>query len=212
MRKSRILWVALLLVLESLGVGYAQAPWSETLYVGGEVNTGDLCVQVCSPAVKDDDKPPPWFPTDKPDENVPDGFAGWPYEVDKNVAWGEAQLIDQHTIQVSIHEAYPCYYNHFDFWVTNCGTIPALIQKVKFGPKADPPELTANGVVRFCFDDDEEPDFEVKWGNNWESQIDPSDPGTDLNLSFGVHVLQDIPQHDSFTFTIEVVAIQWNKK
>ena len=62
--------------------------------------------------------------------------------------------------------------------------------------------------MTFDLDGNTVDDFELKWGDNFEVQLHP---GEEANMSFKVHVLQDEEMTPgSYSFTIQLVAIQWN--
>lgn len=130
--KLSVLALALVLALGGLGIGYAS--WTDMVVVEETVTTGTVCVefQQLPLTISDDDAPPPVSPTTTPDMTCdPLTMANVRYvNPPKNVAWGEAVWVDEDTLQVTLHDAYPCYYNHVDFWVHNCGTIPIIMDSV----------------------------------------------------------------------------------
>lgn len=216
MKKIGLICLVLVLAMGMLGAAYAS--WSQTLVITEEVNTGDFCMEfgILSPTVSDDDPPPPVFPTDYPDENGATDFTSvWTTE--KNVAWGEAAYDagDNPTgLTVTFHDVYPWYYNHVDFWVHNCGTIPAHLDKILV---LDAPggtllvEITYDGqIVTLDLDGNGTDDFQMLWGDNIGDQFDPC---IQKNFSFGILVLQDDDptwQDNTFTFYIELVFNQFN--
>ncbi|NQT31569.1 MAG: hypothetical protein HQ588_04470 [Deltaproteobacteria bacterium] len=215
MKKFGILCLALVIALGALGVGYAA--WTDTVFITGTVNTGELCMAFADCNLLDDDQPvnPGGdYPTANPDYTCNNGFAfeteeGYFWELDKNVAWGE-QLISQDgkTLEVTLHNAYPCNFNELGFYVLNCGTIPLKIDHILINGQ---PFSTGVPYVQIDFNQDGYYDFEIQWGNNWGAQIDPD--GRSPEFSFWMHTLQPCPQDqlDTLTFTIEIVGVQWNE-
>ena len=218
MRKIGLLCLAVVLALGAMGVGFAT--WSQTLTIVEEVNTGEFCMEFGpqTPTVKDDDAPPPLFPTDDPDENATRDFTSVYFPVPgKNVAWGEAWYTAEPNpkgLVIKLWDVYPWYYNHVDFWVHNCGTIPAhlngiLIYDAPGGTLLN--EITFDGqIVTFDLDGNGIDDFQLIWGNHIGEQFDPC---IQLNISFGLVVLQDDDptwQNNSFSFYIELVFDQFN--
>ena len=206
------------------GTGIAYAAWFDTITITGTVDAGVLQWEFANCEVNDDDAPEnPGgdYPTDDPDDTCNPGFIfetgkGYYWPLDKNVGWGECNPVDTNgdnhfdQIQVTLHNVYPCYFNEVTFYTRNCGTIPLkfdhiLINGVPF--YSSQPyislDLSGNGID----------DFEIWWRDvYWGYQLEPE--GAMPEISFWMHVLQDEGegvQGESFTFTIEVVAIQWNE-
>ena len=112
---------------------------------------------------------------------------------------------DLDKLEVKVHNAYPCYYNHLDVWLHNNGTIPLIVQKVII----DGNEFSALPVV-VCLDldNDGKNDIIIRWGDSFGVQLHPCDS---VNLSFDFHILQNAPENSELKFTIEIVAIQYNE-
>jgi hypothetical protein len=225
MKKISLICLALVLAMGTLGVGYAS--WTDTVYIDGTVDTGEVCVWFGPSAGVDDPyAPPPYIPPEPPpdmrDWNTTEGenFPDRVYRVDKNVGWGDAVVsVDRKTMTVTFSNVYPCYYNHVGFWIYNCGTVPVKIQKFIFKDgdgneiavidKTSPDE--AKYITLDLSGDGEVDDLELQWGNDPGTQLEE---GEGVNHSFSIHMLQDetidFSEPQSFTFSIEIVAIQWN--
>jgi hypothetical protein len=214
MKKIGLLCLALVLALGTLGIGYAH--WTDTIYINGQVTTGELCWKFASCSLLDHYQPINYggdYPTATPDYTSNPGFTyepevGYFWELDKNVAWGTQNIsADGKTLKVTLNNAYPCYFNVLSFYVLNCGTIPLKVDHVVINGQ----NYTA-GVpyVQYDFNGDGQYDFEIQWGDNWGEQIDPG--GRSPEFSFWMHVLQPAPQSqlDTLTFNITLVAVQWN--
>ena len=216
MKKIGLLCLALVLALGALGVGYAS--WTDSVTIDGSVTTGEVCIMFADCDLIDDVQPINTggdYPTNDPDYTCLNGFAydstpdhGYYWELDKNVAWGE-QLIsaDGKTLEVTLHNTYPCNFNRLGFYVLNCGTIPIKIDHILIDGI---PFSGGVPFVQYDFNGDGAYDFEIQWGNNWGAQIEPD--GRSPEFSFWMHVLQPCPQGqlDTLHFTIEIVAVQWN--
>ena len=98
MKKIGLLCLALVLALGTLGVGLAL--WSETLYIEGTVNTGELSV---------------YWTQDIPYDDEP---------VEKDFSWAECEIIGD-TIYIWIYNAYPSITYYIPIDIHNDGTIPA---------------------------------------------------------------------------------------
>lgn len=220
--KMAAIFIASIFALSGLGIAYAA--WTDTITIDGSVTTGTLRWEFGSVTVQDDDQPinpgGDW-PTDDPDLTCHPGFTydpieGFFWELDKNVAWAEAErkdldgVVGYETLEVTLHNVYPCNFNEFSFYLHNIGTIPLRID-----------HIIINGVkynsgtphILFDLDGNGQDDFEIKWNNNWGAQWEPDVPAT-WEISFWTHVLQDegsTIQGESFTFQIQVVCVQWNE-
>ncbi len=216
MKKIGMLLLVLLLALGGLGVGFAK--WSEPLYINGTVNTGELDWEITNCSMLDTFAPPPYHPTETPDYTCHPGFEydpvhGYYWQLDKNVGWGEQELVDSDddgdndTLEVTLHNAYPCYFNSVSFYVRNNGTIPLIIEKAVidsteiYSTPADPVQIDCTG--------DGYADVEILWGDHLGTQLEPGDPP--VEISFWMHVLQEAPENADLHFTIELVGVQWNK-
>lgn len=213
MKRIGLLTVALVLALGSLGIAYAA--WTDEVHVHGSVATGTLCWQIDTCRILDSTAPQNFggdYPTDHPDYTCNPGFVHEPgkgrfWLLDKNVAWGECDLsADGKTLTVTLHNAYPCYFNEVGFYVWNCGTIPLRVDHVLINGEH---KLTQIGYVSLDLSGDGVDDFEIQYGDNFGVQIHPGE-FSPAEFSFWMHVLQPAPQDDVLTFTIEVVAVQWD--
>jgi len=213
MKKIGLLCLALVLALGTLGIGYAA--WIDTIYIEGTVTTGSLCWEFYDCKLLDyfePINPGGDFSTLTPDWTCRNGFAGptpFTWELDKNVGWGTQDIsADGKTLTVTLNNTYPCYYNVLSFYVHNCGTVPLIIDHVVIGST----NLTAAGYVPIDFNGDLAYDFEIRYGDNFGAQIDPGEYSPE-EFSLWMHVLQPCPQEqlDTLTFTIEIVAVQWNE-
>jgi hypothetical protein len=128
----------------------------------------------------------------------------YPHEVDKDVGYMTASLSeDGKTLEVTFNNVYPMYYGHVTLWVHNVGTIPLHIDHVNVYQEG---ELVGTFTENFLyvFDDD----YEIIYGDNFGEQLHHCDRA---ELSFGFHLRQPAEQGTTYTFTIEVVASQWNE-
>ncbi|MDV2990052.1 MAG: hypothetical protein P3T54_07890 [Dehalogenimonas sp.] len=219
MKKLGMICLTSILVLGGLGVGYAA--WTDEIYVGGTVQTGELSWQFTGCNLLDDSEPvnPGGdYPTTDPDYTSLPGFIYNPevndffWKLDKNVAWGECGSVDldqdgdNETLQVTFHNVYPCNFNELSFYPMNTGTIPLKIDHLVINGQW----ITTDSKVEFDFNQDGQTDFELWWNEqSFGQQIEPNDRGTEHSIWF--HTLQPCPQNSIFTFTITIVAVQWNE-
>ncbi|RLG59573.1 hypothetical protein DRN86_04050 [Candidatus Geothermarchaeota archaeon] len=149
-------------------MGTAFALWSKTLTIQGTVDTGVVDVEVIS--VSSDDPPGAIDPGK-----------------DKDVGCTYVSLIDSQTINVTIVNAYPCYYVYVHFSVHNNGTIPVILQDIIV---TAPPEITVNA---------------------WDSIGEQIDPCENADNSMYIHLEQDATQNATYTFTVQFHYVQWNE-
>lgn len=237
--------MALVLALGSMGLGYAA--WIDTVTISGTVDTGSLCIDIDSPELGDGPvQPPPYLydtvvqgQTDVVCNNPGPGFHLDTRDTLKNVGWGTVEQVlpipgtDLYKgLELNLYNVYPCYYNHLDFWLHGCGSIPARIYTVTFkdelgnvlpawdengdpmpnGAILDYMNTLPNGTKYLAFDFNENGvyDFEIHWGDHFGSQLHECDS---VNISMAMHVMQDLDMEggETFSFVIEVSAIQWDE-
>jgi len=225
--KVSLLFLALVLALA--GVGAAFAAWTDTITISGTVETGKLCAQFGSVGILDPYAPvnpggdfPPY--PHPPDWTCNDGFVPrndgsrfW--QLDKNVAWGELERVADangkyKTLKVTLHNAYPSYFNEVRFYPENCGTLPwridhAVVSRVSNGTPMSEKIYSHGTVVKMDVTGDGKNDLEIMYGDNFGAQVHPG--GFPPEISFWIHVLQPAPQNSTLEFTIELVVVQWNK-
>jgi len=96
-KKIAIICTALLVAVCVVGIGYAL--WSDSLYLQGTVNTGDIGLE--------------WS------QGTP-----WDTEPDlKDVSFGEC-VIDGDTLYITVYNAYPCIEYHFPIDLHGVGSVP----------------------------------------------------------------------------------------
>ena len=110
MKKIGILILALVLAMGSLGVGYAL--WSDSLYIDGTINTGEL--DTCIVSIASDDVGP-----DLGDDKI-----------GKDVGSTTVGIIDCHTANITVTGAYPCYENYVHFTTEIRGTVPVILEAI----------------------------------------------------------------------------------
>jgi len=192
----------MVVMLGLLSTGLAYAHWSETLFVNGQVDTGELDWQFTSAIIID---------TTGPDYHCRDGFAGPPPEYwigDKDVGSSSIEVdpTDPHIVTITLNNVYPCYFTMASVYAQNTGTIPLIIDSVIIDGTVlndfptYPVQLDLNG--------DGYDDIEIWWKDGFGTQLEPGDPSPEM--SFWIHVLQPAPQGTELNFTIEIVAVQWN--
>lgn len=187
----------------------AYALWSDSLRINTTVKTGDLkfCFQNNTLIWTDNGPDMNSFPPDFNPEPAPEG---------KDVGSFEGVMIDTDgdgcadTLQITLHNVYPWYYNHIGFKAVNKGTIPLKIwqmtlQGVKYY------EINENTLfegVYLDLDGDGHNDTLVWWGDNFGKQLHP---GEKADISLDITILQEAPQNSTLIFNITLTAVQWNE-
>lgn len=217
MKKIGLVFLALVVALGSLGAAYAM--WSDKITVDTNISTGTVCIDISGQRVMDHYAPPPYYPTDTPDYTCNPGFVSDPvkgdfWELDKNVSWGECNIVDGNMF-VTLYNTYPCNFNEIGAYVRNCGTIPVKIWKTQVllpdgaGGWALLGEFDDTGEY-FAFDinGDGAPDIEVTYGDNFGTQLEP---GERAEISYWIHTLQASPEDATFSFQFKIFAVQYNE-
>jgi len=187
---------ALLLAFLML-IGIAYAAWSETLLINGTINTGALDWVFTNVGH--------WDPPNTLDHNgeqTDQGIITW--WADKDVGYTEAEIVDPHTINVTIHNAYPGYANDISAHIHVNGTIPLIFTKVIINGV----EVTEDGtVVELDLNGDGLNDTKIWIGDSIGKQLHPCNS---FEFSFIILVLQDAPQGAELSFTMTLVGVQYN--
>ncbi len=223
MKRIGLISLILVLALGALGVGYAA--WTDTITISGTVSTGTLGWEFTNTAIQDPHQPTDPggdYPTAYPDLSTSNGFVLVPnpnpphnmtnyWELDKDVSWGEAQFGAPDndgrfkTILFTLYNAYPSNFNGLTVYAWNYGTIPIIFDHARINGV----KVAVNELVQMDVDNDGEMDFEIMWKDAYGYEIEPG-LGSE-EMSFWVHTLQPAPQLAQFTFTIELVAVQWHE-
>ena len=186
MKKAMGMFAALLIALGMSGVGYAC--WSQTIFIEGSVETGEVCVG--------------WLDVDCYD----DEYLG------KDVAWCDCWLEGvkgEHngdniyeTLVIELNNVYPSYEAWIEVDIANGGTIPVNLVSFDIHPIDDPDNLVKH-VYWYIYD----------WDWPYCPQIDPCNIVT---AYIHIHILEYVddqlcPQDATATFEGELVFNQWNE-
>jgi len=123
----------------------------------------------------------------------------------KDVGTISAQIdpVDPHILHITVNNGYPCYFGDCEVEFTNVGTIPVIIQSITIIPD-NFTLASANGANN---------------GQLWIELVDgvglqlepyPDEPYHTAQ-SFKVHVEQCAEQNATYTFSIEIVVVQYNE-
>ncbi len=191
----------MVLMLGLLMGGLAYANWSETLYISGSVATGDLDWEFTDVLILDttgDD----YHCRDNFEDPSPRSWMG-----DKDVGSSSIEITDSHTITITLTNVYPSYFTMASVYALNTGTIPLIIDNVIIDGNVLRSFPTY--PIQLDLDGDGLDDIEIWWrGSIFGHQMEPEHESPEM--SFWIHILQDAPQGETLSFTIELVAVQYN--
>lgn len=96
---------------------------------------------------------------------------------------------DQESMTITVNNAYPCINYTVEFDILNSGTIPVIITDVQ-------------GLPDDCYDVN---------GNLTDAIGLQLEPGDTVHVFLVIHLSNQCEQNSTYTFTITVVAVQWNE-
>jgi len=204
MQNTKLLAWPMVLMLGLLSTGVAYAHWSQMLYIGGSVASGDVDWEFTEAFILD---------TTGDDYHCRDNFEGpspRSWMGDKDVGSSSIEITDPHTITITLTNVYPCYFTMASVYALNTGTIPLIIDNVIIDGNLLRSFPTY--PIQLDLDGDGLDDIEIWWKDSFGFQMEPGDDSPEM--SFWIHVLQDAPQGATgatLRFTIGIVAVQWNK-
>ncbi len=193
------LGIPLILVVFIAGftVTSSYAMWYKTLTVNGTIDTGTVDWQfIAVPQCIDTGL----------DWNG--NYSPWNYyQVDKDVGSCSAMYTDDHTMQFTINNAYPWYFEEITTHAVITGTVPIKIWKVIING-VELYETNKSETVFLDLNGDTLNDVALVWNDNVGVQYHPGDT---VEMSFWIVVLQQAPQNSSLTITVQIYAVQWNE-
>jgi len=204
MKKIGLICLVLVLALGSIGVGFAM--WSETLTIDATVNTDEVDWEFVDNSFDSKDKGNDWTG----DLQVSAVLTA----LDKDVGSTTGYFTDEDgdgdldTLWVTIHNAYPSYANDIAFWLHCNGTMPMYFEKVIINPGGIELTTAFPPVAKVDLTGEGDNDIEILWGDHIGTQWHFSN---EAEISFLVHVLQDAPEGQSLSFSMSLVAVQWNE-
>jgi len=202
MRSKGLIGVFGLLVIALSVLGVAYAHWSKVVTVTGTVKTGKLELKPSCTVSTDDDKQ----------------YCTASCEID----------VEENTVTVTVDKAYPCITVTIEFDLENTGTIPAGLYKWT---------VTFEGNDYTIFDAENIPGSEINPGMTEEEVEDALedfaetlagdcatvtvdfdgsnfwqiDPGENPTVTITIHFEEDLPQDETYTFTMKLEYWNWNE-
>jgi len=200
-----------LLVLGLSGFSYAH--WTDQLFVQGQINTGNICVDHYGVSQGDTGPDLMYIPQADNIVTVPGGKDIAQTTVGTSTIDGLAKVMT-----ITINNAYPMYAVPLDTHAHNCGPVPITLYQVVFdaatNPKQNQTLTSVNGTAPYTvFIDltgDGNPDIMVIWYGAFGTEIDYCISHAQ-DLSFTIVVLEPAPQGSQLTFQIELYFMNWNE-
>ncbi len=210
------LFMIVVLALALLGVAYGL--WSQSLFIRGIINTGNVKAAFTR-AFTDDDGTVNDTARDSQDTgNCPISINGDPScdpaasgpdvkdHHDKAVANCRALIQANATsAQITLNAAYPDYYCTAWLAITNDGSIPVKIASATVNGQAIDPGVPKS----FDLNGDSEPDAAIHLTEI--EQCQQIDPGETVYMDVDQQVLMGAPQDAAMTYLIELQLNQWNE-
>ena len=235
--KMAVIFIASIFVLSGLGVAYAA--WTDTITIDGTVDTGDVNIEWYLPSgisCEDETCGPPYQgPGVTPDKNCDPNHGFYdpatglgrdptfdypPSDPDpKDVACGSIVLIDPDTLELTINNAYPGYWNKVETHAIYKGSIPVRVKNLVISRDPEGTDIIKiidainwGQVHELDLDGDTNIDMELKWGHPFGAQLHY---WYEIEVSFNFCFLQPLPQSfqapDGLTIYFALTVIQWNE-
>ncbi len=236
MKKIGLFSLVLIFALGGLGIGYAH--WTDTLYIGGDINNGWVDVNFHSqydndingndPKVEGNWVIPsgggaPWWNGTRYNKNVASTTSTW-------TQWGGSWPSDTgNSAEITIVNGYPSYWGSVMWDIQNNGSVPVELWTVTLTELSK--GLLDKWVVSVALDIgtryyvnvetlnvdqslDDGDDFSFILSAYNTTQLDPYTEGWGLPkgyLDITVHIEQDAEQKADYDFIIEYVFANWNE-
>ncbi len=227
MKRTSIISILVIVAFAMMGIGFAM--WSDTVTVSASAQAGDLKFHYITGSSDSKDIAGDWT-CDYGLRNIRGAVEG--KDVGSTTITMEDTNSDsfQDKINVTVNNAYPCYFNDISWWVESTGSIPVIIQSAKLTWGGTEYDIISGKLYIFCMDRDtgaynlikvpstvgnledyyESMDgvIEFKWGDNVGLQLHPHES---VEQSFIFHVVQPAQQNTTYNFGLSIKGIQWNE-
>jgi hypothetical protein len=197
MLNKKFVAIPMLLITALAITGFAYAHWTKTLTITGNVNTTNIEWIFWSPITC----------LDEPNTNDYAGDCEWHnWQGDKDIGGPTLlNLVDDHTLQVTLQNVYPYYFETITFHVKVTGGMPLEFIKIIVNGV----EYTTNpGTIFLDLNGDGYNDIKLYFLDNLPKQFHPGDF---FEVSIWILILQnDAIEGQTLTFTIQLVAENWS--
>jgi hypothetical protein len=231
MENKKIAAIALLIAIALSAFGLVYAHWSDMVTIDGVIEMGSLTLAfddveppICAEFYENPTPPPVLMPGEWEDKEVGDVECWYEdyFQDVHSLKWGYKKLV------IEVHNAYPQYYVHTTFILHNIGTVPLFIYGIELeGEKID---HTGAVIYDLIWHD---PDGDLV-GEIWED-VDGSgdvtagdilvinlkiqnqafplqiDPCHKEKMEVDMDFKQEAEQCHTYTISIKMLAVQWNK-
>jgi hypothetical protein len=220
-RKKALVCLVVVLALALMGFGFAK--WSDSVVVSATAQSGSVKWGIIDESVWQLDEGTDWH------SEMEGGMLNYDQDPEgKDVGSTSIEVTDANedgvkdTLDITVSNAYPCYFNEITFDVINAGTIPVIVQIPKLTWMRTESELESGVVYYLCsngsiiseYDDgfvspeENGAVIEVMFQDNVSAQ---QHPGEVLSESICFHVLQPAAQNDQYSFSLSIEGVQWNE-
>jgi len=194
-KKIIAIFASMMIALCFVGVSYAL--WYKYLTINGRIGTDNVDMIFTTISNQDPQSIPPVVHLDpKGIDPVTGDVIYW----DKDVGWTEVtKSADKETLNITLHNVYPCYFNDLEIHYNNTGSVPVKIQ----GYTVTAIDFTP-ATALYAGDGE----IWIEWVDGRGSQIDPHEEGASSLL---IHVEQLALQGHTYHFNVTIQFVQWNE-
>jgi len=201
MLNKKLATIPVFLIFVSAIVGLAYAHWTKTFTITGNVTTTELDWRLQSPSCLDGDNENDYTCDDSWSYIQGDKDVGGPTLLELVDSDGDG---DEDTLNVTLQNVYPGYYERITFDVYNNGKMPLIFKKVIINGQ----EFTSDHpTVSLDLNNDGKDDIKIKFADNLGEQLDPDDS---FSETIHILILQSCIEGQTLTFTIQLVAENWS--
>ena len=203
MPNRKLVAIPVFLIFALVITGFAYAHWSETFTIIGNVTTTELDWELREPLSYLDGEDTNDYTCDdewNPQQGSKD--VGGPTHLELVDSDGDG---DKDTLEVTLQNVYPGYYERITFDVHNNGEMPLIFKKVIINGQAFE---SGQPTVSLDLNNDGENDIKIKFADNLGGQLEPGE--SFFSETVHILILQGCVEGQTLTFTIQLVAENWS--
>jgi hypothetical protein len=202
---KKLMAVPMLVIIALVATGFAYAMWKDTLTIEGTIETGTLEWEFAGP----------YGYLDHPGDNDTNANCTWHFWETEKDAGGPTNILpidtdgdgDADKLNVTFVNVYPGYAEEISFYVHCKGSIPLIFEKIIIDGQTYYEWTPGQEQIFLDLSGDDVYDTKIRWGNHLGYQFEPCES---KEISFSILFLQEMPEGETFYFTIELVGIQYN--